>query len=164
MDVGRSFLVVEQDYSSLTELAALLLHLGYRDVSRAGCDGALRAMEESRIDLVLIETSRSGVHLQTLRQIRWHANAAIRTTPIVAVTCDGREASIRALRDAGVNYIALRPLTRSVMELFISVALKDSRAFIQTESYRGPDRRRTLATLYTGPDRRSSAKDHLYVA
>ena len=162
MFAKRSCLVVEQAYSSLTQLAASLRNLGFGRVFAVGEEEIAGNIERLTPDLIVVEASRSDSHLRTLRRIRAHVHIQVRRAPVVVVTADGRAAAICAIRDAGANAIVLHPFSLSILELQAAAALRDDRAFIETAAYVGPDRRRSGDGEYKGIGRRVT-DEHLYL-
>jgi DNA-binding response OmpR family regulator len=63
---------------------------------------------------------------------------------------------ILAARDAGVDEYLIKPLTTAALCAKLEAVLSRRRAFIESEAYVGPDRRRRTAP-FQGADRRRPA-------
>jgi DNA-binding response OmpR family regulator len=65
-------------------------------------------------------------------------------------------AKIEAARDAGVNEFLAKPVTPQSLISRITEIIERPRAFVKTESYAGPDRRRRQTGNFFGPGRRAN--------
>ena len=61
---------------------------------------------------------------------------------------------IKDARDAGVNQFIKKPMSPKVLGMRIEALMATPQAFVATEAYAGPDRRRRDAAP-PGPERRS---------
>jgi len=103
----------------------------------------LSLLETARFDCVIVEWATAPLDaIQFTRAVRRHADARVRHTPIVIMKHAATRADVTAARDAGANEFLSPPLTlQAVQSKFESVFLKP-RAFVEGQSFSGPDRRR----------------------
>jgi two-component system, chemotaxis family, chemotaxis protein CheY len=102
----------------------------------------LRALSLQKIDILICD-ERLPTHggLRLTRAIRGNAKNENRTMPILLMTNNARESSIKRARDAGANMVVVKPMSpNSLYDRLARIALK-SRKFIDTVTYFGPDRR-----------------------
>jgi FixJ family two-component response regulator len=76
--------------------------------------------------------------------------------PIIMITGHATVSRVADARDAGVTEFLAKPLTaRGVIGRVVQV-IEHNRAFVRTEDYFGPDRRRRSEPGFTGPFRRTN--------
>jgi CheY-like chemotaxis protein len=74
--------------------------------------------------------------------------------PILVMTSDTREATIKAGRDAGANMVVAKPLSPANLYDRLAWVAFNPRQFIDTETYFGPDRRFKIEGYPNGVGRR----------
>ncbi|MDB5476508.1 MAG: response regulator receiver protein [Phenylobacterium sp.] len=159
MQLRDARLLVVDDHQPMREiLKSLLFGLGARQVAEArDAVQAFDMLRYSAFDILLTDydmAGETGVQLSSkLRRAQGNLNRRI---PIVMVTGRAEGPVILAARDAGVDEYLVKPLTTVSLTQKIDAALNRRRAFIETETYIGPDRRRR-ALEFAGPDRRQGA-------
>jgi CheY-like chemotaxis protein len=95
-----------------------------------------------------------GGGMRFVRGLRTDTASPYRKIPILFMTSDGRVSTIKASRDAGANMIIMKPLSpKNLHERLLWVAF-DSRAFVETPTYYGPDRRFKIEGFPDGQGRR----------
>ena len=77
-----------------------------------------------------------------------------RTVPILVMTSDTREATIKTGRDAGANMVVAKPLSPASLYDRLAWVAFNPRQFIDTASYFGPDRRFKIEGYPGGVGRR----------
>jgi DNA-binding response OmpR family regulator len=75
--------------------------------------------------------------------------------PILMLTAHTEASRVAAARDAGVTGFIKKPISARLLFDRVASALTDTRMFIRTDDFFGPDRRRGAAPGYDGPFRRS---------
>ncbi len=150
------FLVVDSNEYMRQIVDAILRGFGARTVFKAS-DGheALQHLRHATFDVMTTDfvlPCIDGVELT--RQLRQWEDNANRFIPVIMVTAYASRARVELARDAGVSEVCCKPLTPR--ELFRKlVAVTDySRAFVQSQAYIGPDRRRRQDPAYAGLERR----------
>jgi hypothetical protein len=70
---------------------------------------------------------------------------------------------VEAARDAGVTELLAKPVTAGHLFARIAEIVERPRAFVRTDTYFGPDRRRHRAEGYPGPWRRAEDFEDMQV-
>ena len=115
---------------------------GARQIRRAETAETLRyALSIEAVDLLMIDTAQNTSDmLDVVRDLR-RMTSETRYAPAVLVTTSVRESLLTEARNAGVSYIMNKPLTPGILFKRLLWLVRESRKFIETESYAGPDRR-----------------------
>ena len=95
-------------------------------------------------------------HLELLKYIRHELPGRARAVPFLCITEGWDNEQLTQARNAGASGFATFPLTLRGMLKAVSGLLADTREFIESEAYIGPDRRRHDLPNYSGPRRRST--------
>jgi DNA-binding response OmpR family regulator len=100
-------------------------------------------------------TQSSGVDL--IKMIRRDATSPNQKAPVI-VLANHETATNRVTpaRDLGANGFLIKPFTATDLRTQIASALDDSREFIVSQQFVGPNRRERVAHGYDGPFRRES--------
>lgn len=122
---------------------------------------ALREITESKPDIVIADWMMEPMDgLTFARNIRILKNKIVRTVPIIMLTGHTERRRVEQARDSGVNEYLAKPVSASAMYARLQSVIERPRAFIDTRTYHGPDRRRKQITLPEGmEDRRGRAGD-----
>lgn len=97
-------------------------------------------------------------YLELLKYIRHEMTGRTRAVPFLCITEGWDNEQLTQARNAGASGFATFPLTLRGMLKAVSGLLADTREFIKSEAYIGPDRRRHDLPNYSGPRRRSTDK------
>jgi two-component system, chemotaxis family, chemotaxis protein CheY len=117
--------------------------------------GVLDTLNGHKIDVLLCDGAlppHGGFALT--RAIRRNPNNENRTMPILIMTSDTREATIKAGRDAGANMVVAKPLSPANLYDRLAWVAFNPRQVIDTETYFGPDRRFKIEGYPGGVGRR----------
>ncbi len=120
---------------------------------------AVEILTARKIDIILCDSllpPHGGVRLT--QAIRRNVNSPNRTAPILIMTSDTRESTIKAARDAGANMVIAKPMSPSSLYDRLSWITSNPRNFIGASTYLGPDRRFKLDGFPTGVGRRRGDK------
>jgi len=153
------FLVIDDNVHMRQILRTLLHGFGARTVWEAE-DGAagLEVFTKYLPDIVITDWSMpifSGIELtQMIRQPGANPNPF---APIIMLSAYTEKARVMAARDAGVTEFLAKPISANALYQRILSVIINPRPFIKTETYFGPDRRRTHNAKYTGPERRKAS-------
>lgn len=132
--------------------------MGAADVRRArDSNTAKRYLREDGIDIVIMDwdlEGRTGVAL--LDYIRNSPESPNRRVPVVMLTANAVENFVLTARDFDATEFLTKPFTAQNLHDRLAAAIARSRAFVDAESYSGPDRRRRQID-FGGPDRRQAA-------
>jgi DNA-binding response OmpR family regulator len=145
-------------------LARCLLRAGgLLHISEAASAGeAFEIMRASPVSLVLVDWKMQPIDgLAFTRMVRWQADSPNPYVPILMLTAHTEASRVTAARDAGVTGFVKKPIGARLLFERISNALTDTRLFVRTPDFFGPDRRRSSSPDYPGPFRRSTDKSGL---
>jgi CheY-like chemotaxis protein len=118
-----------------------------------------QVLSGQKIDILLCDM-RLPPHggLMLTRTIRRNANNENRTIPILLMSSDTGESTIKNARDAGANIVVAKPMSpKSHYDRLAWIAF-NPRPFIDTATYFGPDRRFKIEGYPGGIGRRKGDK------
>ncbi len=121
--------------------------------------GLFLALSNQRFDILLCDTKlppHGGLTL--VRTIRQNADNENRTIPIMLMTAEANERTVKTARDAGANIVVAKPLSPTSLYDRLSWIAFNPRPFIDTASYFGPDRRFKIEGYPGGIGRRKGDK------
>ena len=149
-------LVVEDNQHMRVLLRSLLNSLGIREVVEAGSGQvALELLRERKCDLVMTDLAMKQMDgLQFTRELRQSERSVNPFIPIIMITGHTEKCRVEAARDAGVTEFLAKPITPQSLFARIAEIVERPRAFVRSDSYFGPDRRRKALEHYAGPWRR----------
>jgi CheY-like chemotaxis protein len=149
-------LIVEDNQHMRSLLRSLLNSVGIRDVVEASSGGsALTLLREKKCDLVLSDLAMKPMDgLEFSRTVRTAENSPNPFVPIIMITGHTEKHRVEAARDAGVTEFLAKPITAHSLFSRLAEIVERPRAFVRTEAYFGPDRRRKTLESYAGPWRR----------
>jgi DNA-binding response OmpR family regulator len=81
--------------------------------------------------------------------------------PIIMLTGYSEKKCVIAARDAGITEFLAKPISAKALYQRILNVIANPRPFVRTKTYFGPDRRRSNAVPYSGPERRKHGKAEL---
>ncbi len=139
-------------------VAAILNGFGIEHV-RECLDGAqaLDLLRHEPVDLVIVDFNMKpmdGVMFTQL--VRNAADSPNPFLPIIMLTGHSERARVEEARDAGVTEFIVKPVTARAVAQRLQAVVERPRAFIRSDDYFGPDRRRRIDPAYAGPWRRST--------
>jgi two-component system, chemotaxis family, chemotaxis protein CheY len=157
--VGKLQILVVDDNAPMRQLLrALLRASGMPRVAEAG--GALEAidlMHRFPVDLAIVDWKMKpidGIAFTSI--VRTSTDSPNPYVPILMLTAYTEVSRVAAARDAGVSGFIKKPISaRSLLER-ITAALLDTRSFVRTGDFFGPDRRHGEHPGYIGPRRRET--------
>jgi CheY-like chemotaxis protein len=156
-DLLRILLVDDNHYMRVL-LAEILRAIGVKDIYEAN-DGAeaLQAMRNHSVDIVMTDLSMQPLDgIDFVRLLRNSPDSPNPMVPVIMITGHSTLARVAEARDAGVNEFLAKPLAaRGVIER-LSQVVENPRAFVRTQDYFGPDRRRRADPNFNGPWRRAT--------
>lgn len=151
-------LLVDDNPQSLDLLSQILL--GFRLGQLKSCRSAGEArsfVAREKFDLILIDYAmpgEDGLHLA--RHIRSEPSLPNQTVPILILHGFTPEHMVTQARDAGANMIIRKPVAPAVLLSRIEWIARNSRQFVDSEGYCGPDRRiRSVPLSPEIPERRA---------
>jgi CheY-like chemotaxis protein len=153
-----SILLVDDNQHMRAITSAVLQSAGIPKV-REAVDGsaALEILREYPIDLAIVDFNMFPLDgVAFTRLVRNSPDSANPYLPIIMMTGHSEKTRVQEARDAGVTEFVVKPITaRAILDRLQAVIFRP-RPFVRTDSYFGPDRRRTESGGYKGPRRRAS--------
>lgn len=150
-------LLVDDNQHMRAITSAILQSAGMRNI-REVADGAaaLDALREHPVDLAIVDFNMFPLDgVEFTRLVRNSPDSANPYLPIIMMTGHSERSRVTEARDAGVTEFVAKPITaKAVFDRIKAVILKP-RAFIKSDGYFGPDRRRLKVQGYKGPFRRA---------
>lgn len=121
--------------------------------------GLFQALSGQKIDMLLCDM-RLPPHggLKLTRTIRRNAENENRTLPILLMSSDTSESTVKNARDAGANIVVAKPMSPSGLYDRLGWIVFNPRPFVDTETYFGPDRRFKIEGYPGGVGRRKGDK------
>lgn len=156
-----SVLVVEKHSHMRTILRQVLRQFGIANVFDAADPATgFQRYKDCFPDIVILDWGPDFDGLGLVTRIRAGADAANPWAPVIMCTANTEKRHIVEARDAGATEYLLKPVSaKSIYDRIVSV-VDDARAFVRTQAFTGPDRRRS-AMPFGGEERR---KDNLAMA
>jgi DNA-binding response OmpR family regulator len=151
-------LLVDDNETSLDLMAQILM--GFRVKQTKSCSSAAAAREfvgSTAFDLIIIDAEmpdEDGIGLT--RHVRRNRDLPNFTTPIILVSANTPRAKILSARDAGANMVVKKPVAPAILLSRIEWLARNTREFVTTDSYSGPDRRLKNLPLSDGVEERRS--------
>lgn len=118
---------------------------------------ALSILRVSPVDLVITDFSMrpiDGVEFATM--VRKSPDSPNPYVSIILMTGHSERHRVQAARDAGVNSFLAKPVSARSLLQRLTAVVNDSRPFVRSPTYFGPDRRGAGDPRYAGPRRRRS--------
>lgn len=150
-------LLVEDNADFRRLLKTVLAAIGVTMIAEAG-DGtdALEVLKTFEADLVLLDWNMSPMDgLDFVRHIRTATDSPNPYLPIILVTGHTDADLIVKARNAGVNEFLAKPISAKSLLARIFSVLRNTHAFVKSDTYIGPDRRRRNRA-FPGSDRRGA--------
>ena len=147
------------DNQNMRAIAAAVLHSAdIRNVHEAA-EGATAfdLLRRHPIDLAIVDFNMFPLDgVEFTRLVRTSPDSPNPFLPIIMMTGHSERSRVYEARDAGVTEFIVKPLTAKAVLDRINAVIMRPRAFIKTDAYVGPCRRRRETPDYDGPFRRAS--------
>lgn len=158
-------LIVEDNQHMRPILRALLGSIGLVNISEASQGAAaLDILRHGKTDLVFTDLAMQPMDgLTFTRRVRNDPQSPNPFVPIVMITGHTERHRVESARDAGVTELLAKPVTAAHLFARIAEIVERPRAFVRTEGYFGPDRRRHRTDAYEGPMRRAEDLENMQV-
>jgi DNA-binding response OmpR family regulator len=140
---GVQLLLVDSDPTGMQILEQIFSGFGVRDARRCRrAQDAIELLSTEETNLLVVNDQLEDMSGYDL--VKWLRHSGITpnsSTPAIIVSGHTKREMIAAARDCGANFIVAKPLSpMKLMERVIWVS-KESRPFVETGDYAGPDRR-----------------------
>ena len=157
-------LLVDDNQHMRAIVAALLRAAGVTQIVEAQ-DGAsaLQALKDRPCDLAIVDFNMFPLDgVEFTRLVRNAPDSANPYLPIIMMTGHAERSRVYEARDAGVTEFVVKPITARALLSRIQAVIFKPRAFVKTDGYFGPCRRRMVDPRFTGPYRRiEDERNHL---
>lgn len=122
-------------------------------------NGVFQTLTAHKVDLLICD-ARLPPHggLRLTRAVRRNEANENRTLPILVMTGDGRETTVKLARDAGANMVIAKPMSPASLYDRLAWIAFHPRQFVDTATYFGPDRRFKIEGYPNGVGRRKGDK------
>lgn len=151
-----SVLAVDENPTSMELLKQIVT--GFRIEHFTECsdpDEARKMIAAQPFDLVIIDGEMSDDSgLDLTRFVRSRVDEVNFTVPILIVTGPTAAALVRQARDSGANMVISKPISPAALRSRIDWIARNTRTFVVSETYCGPDRRFRLGAPPNGIDER----------
>ncbi len=153
-------LVIEDNPQALEILSQVLVGFGISEFRKCeSLQDAHTAIDKSEFDVMIVDGELAGESgFEFTRFVRSRVGASNFTTPIVIITGSPTRAKVVEARDGGANFVIAKPIVpRTLLDRIVWIA-RNTREFIESEDYCGPDRRfRNVPLPFGMDDRRADA-------
>ena len=155
--------LVVDDNRHMRQLVESILHaLGVKQVCQAG--DAAQAFEELQhfnADVIIVDWHMEPLDgLDFVRLVRTGKDSPNPFVPIIMLSGYTEFRRVTEARDAGVHEFLAKPISAKALYQRFAAIIENSRPFVRTNSFFGPDRRRKNVGPPRGvPERRKDQKD-----
>lgn len=155
-------LVADRDHRTASLVQRILFSFGFRnmDVTTSG-ESALALLKSRPYDILITEWNMvpiDGVALVKAIRSAQHDKRIPRDIPILMLTARADKDSVSVARDAGITEFVVKPFSAKTMSNRIIRIIDNPRAFVESGSYTGPDRRRKGSPPPGAGERRGRGK------
>ena len=153
-----SILLADDNQHMRAITSAILQSAGVRKI-REVPDGAmaLEALREQAVDLVIVDFNMFPLDgVEFTRLVRNSPDSVNPYLPIIMMTGHSEKHRVMEARDAGVTEFVVKPITAKAIFDRIQNVIVRPRAYVKTDGYFGPDRRRGMNGNYRGEMRRGN--------
>jgi len=158
-------LIVDDNAHIRQLLRTVLSAVGVRNIDVA--EDGVRGFESfCRLDYDLVFTDYemepiSGIDLVDL--IRTSTKSPNPYIPVIMISAYSDQDRVQLARDHGVTEFLAKPFTVERLMSRMQTVIEEPRAFVKTDTYFGPDRRRQEYPSYMGPERRKTELEEVDV-
>ncbi|MEQ1489720.1 MAG: response regulator [Terricaulis sp.] len=118
---------------------------------------AFDVMRARPVDLIIVDWKMAPLDgLAFTQMVRRNHDSPNPYIPILMLTAHTETSRVTAARDAGVSGFVRKPISARLLFDRISNVLTDTRMFVRTDGFFGPDRRFGQDPHYAGPLRREA--------
>jgi CheY-like chemotaxis protein len=155
----RLTVLIVDDSAYMRQLVTTILRgFGVSHIFEAA-DGerAWSMLRDTNPDVIFLDWILEGMSgLAFTRKLRTDMASPNPLVPIIMMTGNTHIDRVREARDAGINEFLAKPLTVKGLLTRLCSVIEHPRAFVRTERYFGPCRRRRNRDEYQGPERRDA--------
>jgi CheY-like chemotaxis protein len=151
--------LVVDDNAQMRFLLRCLLRAGgiFKVTEAETAAQAIEVMRGAGVDLIVLDWKMAPIDgLAFTRMLRLDHDSPNPYAPVLMLTAHTEASRVAAARDAGVSGFVKKPISARLLFERISSALTDTRLFVRSDDFCGPDRRMRQDPAYAGPFRRAS--------
>lgn len=154
-------LVVDDNQHMVNIVKTILRGFGVKEFFDArDPSDAFNLLRSTQIDLIITDYAMEPMDgCQFVRSLRRADDNPIRFIPVIMLTAYSERSRVEGARDAGVNEFCTKPVTAIELYKKVRAITNAPRAFVRTDVYFGPDRRRHSADGFDGEERRDKDRD-----
>jgi len=136
-------LVLDDNGPSLDILSQVVSGFGVKQLFRAESVADAQTLVRTKtFDLIISDVQMPTTDgIEFIQWLRREGGESNRYIPVILVTGHTRTSQIFKVRDAGANFMVAKPITPKVLLERIFWVAREDRAFIECDTYVGPDRR-----------------------
>ncbi len=157
MDLANlRFLIAEENRYMLTVLRQQLKAFEIKELIEArDGDDAVHELSSTEVDFAIVDSGMEPVDgLAFIRHVRTGNGIPNAELPIIVLIAHPSVEAIAAARDAGATEVLCKPVSAQLLFDRIQHAIKNSRDFVVSDQFVGPDRRRRRDEQPTGGEER----------
>jgi CheY-like chemotaxis protein len=141
-------LVIDDDRLVRRLVHDVLTRLGFGNVSDAeDAEKGLAILENQNVDFLICDWRMEGMDgLELTRLIRRAATLANPLLPIIMFTGNAEAHQVLMARDAGVNEYITKPFSVRQLCKHVTEIVDRPREFVMAQEFKGPSRRRRMAS------------------
>jgi two-component system chemotaxis response regulator CheY len=155
------FLLVDDNVHMMNIVKTILRGFGAEQIFEA--KSVIEAFERLRhdaIDIVFLDYLMGDEDGTAFcRRLRTAPDSPAPYVPVIMLTAHSERTRVQAARDAGATEFCVKPVTPADVLRKVAAVIDRPRAFVRSQSYLGPDRRRNASPGYDGPERRGGRSD-----
>lgn len=151
-----SVLVAEDNSALSSILKNVLQEFGFGSITMT-TDGtrAFQAFCEGKHDIIISDWEMEPVSgIEFLKKVRFSPASPDPTVPFIFVSGYAAPKRVLEARDGGMTTFIVKPFTIEELAKRITYIINKPRPFIDSKTFKGPDRRRSVMTNYQGKERR----------
>ena len=151
-------LLADPSQHMTTLIASMLRSIGVTKILAVNSkSGFAKALATTSFDLLLVlDRAPRWDGLPLVQMLRSKENQLTRDAHAIMMSREAMAERVTMARDAGINAFIRKPFAAKDLQVRIETAFNQPVAFVDGESYAGPDRRRRAD--FPGEDRRASPK------
>ncbi|RAK59453.1 response regulator [Phenylobacterium hankyongense] len=138
-----SVLLVQHSLTELDILGQVFIGFGVKSIRKCqAIDEAGEAVRRTPFDLIIVDCDLpAGQGFTFVSAIRRMEDNPNRLAPILLISGHTAPGAVTRARDSGANFVVAKPITPKVMFDRVMWLARETRQFVDSEGYAGPDRR-----------------------
>ena len=140
---GLAVLALESSSLELDLLSQVLSGFRIRNLARfTEAEAAWTHLQQESADLLFVGSASGAMdEFEFIKRLRQSKEQAARNAPVILLSGHTQRGNVLRARDCGASFVVSKPITPKVLYSRIVWLARDARAFIDSPTYCGPDRR-----------------------